>query len=124
MTAPERLLFVNGVVRTMDPGAPRAEAVLVKGSRMVAVGDLEGVRRRAERAERIDLEGRLLLPGFIDAHNHYLATGESMESVDVRYPAVCSIEDLVRTIAAAATKTPEGRWLRAWGFDHDKYPEG
>jgi predicted amidohydrolase YtcJ len=124
MTAPEQLLFFNGVIRTMDPGAPRAEAVAVHGSRIVAVGDLDDVRRGAERAEQIDLEGRLLLPGFVDAHNHYLATGESMGSVDVRYPAVRSIEDLVRTIAAAAAGTPEGRWIRAWGFDHAKYPEG
>jgi predicted amidohydrolase YtcJ len=124
MTAPERLLFVNGVIRTMDPRVPRAEAVAVHGSRIVAVGDLEDLRGWAARAEQIDLEGRLLLPGFIDAHNHYLATGESMASVDVRYPAVRSIEDLVRTIAAAAADTPAGRWIRAWGFDYAKYPEG
>lgn len=107
----------------MDPAAPTAEAVAVEGSRIVAVGTLADVRSRAARAEHIDLQGRLLLPGFIDAHNHYLATGESMASVDVRYPLVSTSEQLVRAIAAAAERTPPGEWIRAWGFDHAKYGE-
>src|SRR5262249_33310230 len=125
MSTRERLVFAGGVIRTMDPAAPRAEAVAVEGSRIAAVGTLdevpagllEGVRSRVARAEGTDLQGRLLLPGFIDAHNHYLATGESMASVDVRFPAVGSTGKLVRAIAAAAQKIPPGQWIRAWGFD-------
>jgi predicted amidohydrolase YtcJ len=124
VTAGTRLVFSGGVIRTMDPAAPRAEAVAVVGSRIVAVGALEDVRGRAGRAEQIDLGGRLLLPGFIDAHNHFLATGESMGSVDVRYPVVASTGQLVRVIAAAAGRTPPGQWIRAWGFDHAKYGHG
>lgn len=123
MTARGRLVFAGGMIRTMDPAVPRAEAVAVEGSRIAAVGSFEDVRSRMGRAEQIDLRGRLLLPGFIDAHNHYLATGESMASVDVRYPMVGSIEKLVRAIAATAEKTPPGQWIRAWGFDHAKYGE-
>jgi len=121
MTAGTRLVFSGGVIRTMDPAAPRVEAVAVEGSRIVAVGRLAEVRGRAGRAEHIDLQGRLLLPGFIDAHNHFLATGESMGTVDVRYPLVASTGQLVRAIAAAAGRTPPGQWIRAWGFDHAKY---
>src|SRR5215831_718258 len=121
MSTGERLVFAGGVIRTMDPAAPRAEAVAVEGSRIAAVGTLDEVRSRVGRAERIDLQGRLLLPGFIDAHNHYLATGKSMASVDVRFPAVGSTGELVRAIAAAAQKIPPGQWIRAWGFDHAKY---
>ena len=123
MTARTPLVFSGGVIRTMDPAAPRAEAVAVDGSGILAVGRLDDVRSRAGRAEQIDLQGRLLLPGFIDAHNHYLATGESMASVDVRYPVVDSVGKLVSAIAAAAAKTPPGQWIRAWGFDHAKYRE-
>jgi predicted amidohydrolase YtcJ len=97
-----RLVLSGGMIRTMDPAVPRAEAVAVEGSRIVAVGALEDVRARAGRAEQIDLQGRLLLPGFIDAHNHYLATGESMGSVDVRDPKVASTEELVSAIAVVA----------------------
>jgi predicted amidohydrolase YtcJ len=120
---PKRLLFSGGVIRTMDPAAPQAEAVAVEGSRIVAVGALEDVRGRSGQAEQIDLQGRLLLPGFVDAHNHYLATGESMASVDVRYPKVDSTEKLASAIAAVAMKTQPGQWIRAWGFDHAKYRE-
>lgn len=123
MTARDRLVFTGGVIRTMDPVVPRAEAVAVEGSHIAAVGTLEDVRSRSGRAEQIDLRGGLLLPGFIDAHNHYLATGESMASVDVRYPRVGSTEKLVHAIAAAADNRPPGQWIRAWGFDHAKYRE-
>jgi len=123
MTAGTRLVFSGGVIRTMDPAAPRAEAVAVEGSRIVAVGATDDVRGRAGQAEQIDLQGRLLLPGFIDAHNHFLATGESMGSVDVRCPLVASTGQLVDAIAAAAGKTAPGQWIRAWGFDHAKYGE-
>ena len=123
MTAGTRLVFSGGVIRTMDPAAPRAEAVAVEGSRIVAVGMSEDVRGRAGRAEWIDLQGRLLLPGFIDAHNHYLATGESIGSVDVRYPLVGSTGQLVAAVAEAAGTTPPGQWIRGWGFDHAKYGE-
>jgi predicted amidohydrolase YtcJ len=123
MTTCDRLIFMGGAIRTMDPSMPRAEAVAVEGSRILAVGALDYVRGYAGKAEQIDLRGRLLLPGFIDAHNHYLATGESMASVDVRYPRVASSGKLVAAIAAAAGKTPPGQWIRAWGFDHGKYAE-
>jgi len=124
MTARVRLIFVGGRIRTMNPAAPTAEAVAVEGSHIAAVGTLDEVRSRIGRAEQINLQGRLMLPGFIDAHNHYLATGESMASVDVRYPAVGSIESLVQAIAAAAENVPAGQWIRAWGFDHAKYAAG
>src|SRR5215469_7191122 len=112
MSTRERLVFAGGVIRTMDPAAPTAEAVAVEGSHIAAVGTLDEVRSRIGRAEQINLQGRLMLPGFIDAHNHYLATGESMASVDVRYPAVGSIESLVQAIAAAAENLPAGQWIR------------
>jgi predicted amidohydrolase YtcJ len=123
MTGHSGLLFHGGVIRTMDPAAPRAEAIAVEGSRIVAVGALDEVREQAGRAEQIDLRGGLLLPGFVDAHNHYLATGESMAALDVRYPMVASTGQLVSAIAAAAKTTPPGLWIRAAGFDHAKYGE-
>lgn len=123
MTSDQRFVFAGGVIRTMDPAVPTAEAIAVEGARIMAVGTLDEVRARVGRAEHIDLRGRLLLPGFVDAHNHYLATGESMASLDVRYPLVGSTGTLVRAIAAAAEQTPPGQWIRAWGFDHAKYGE-
>jgi predicted amidohydrolase YtcJ len=79
-------------------------------------------RRPAEPdPEAIDVGGRTIVPGFVDAHNHFLATGESLSSIDVRYPNVASCEDLAHVIHDAAESTPTGTWIHAFGFDHAKY---
>src|SRR5262249_53647562 len=119
-----RRLFVNGIVHTMEPASPRAEAVAVEGSRFAAVGTPAEARAAVPGAEEVGLGGRFVLPGFIDAHNHYLVTGESMGRLDVRYPGVRSIEDLVLALSNAAASTSAGQWIRAWGFDHAKYEQG
>jgi hypothetical protein len=62
-----------------------------------------------------------MVPGFIDPHNHYLSTGESMASLDLRYPAISSVEDLVEIVAQEAAETPAGSWIRGFGFDYAKY---
>jgi predicted amidohydrolase YtcJ len=115
------LALVNGRVYTADARGNRAGAVGLLGERIAVVGTDEEVLRALPDAERLDLGGRTVLPGFIDAHNHFLATGESLGWVDVRYPGVGSVDDLVAAIAEAAQRTPEGEWIRAFGFDHAKY---
>jgi predicted amidohydrolase YtcJ len=113
--------FVNGRVYTADAQGRWASSVAVDHGRIAAVGTDEDVRARFPHAERLDLGGRTVVPGFIDAHNHFLATGESLASVDVRYPAVASADDLIAALARAASETPKGGWVRAFGFDHAKY---
>ena len=114
-------LLHGGRVFTADRGRPWVDGVAFDRSGILALGAAEDLRDRLPRARGIDVGGRTVVPGFIDAHNHFLATGESLSSIDVRYPAVASSEDLVRAIAAAAAATPEGAWVRAFGFDHAKY---
>jgi predicted amidohydrolase YtcJ len=115
------LALVNGRVYTADPHGGWASAVGVSGGRIVAVGDDDAVLDALTDPEDIDLGGRLVLPGFIDAHNHFLATGESLGSVDLRYPGVSSVEGLIEAVSPAASETPKGEWIRAFGFDHGKY---
>ncbi len=115
------LALVNARVVTADERGTRASAVGIAGERIAVVGSDEEVLRALPDAERLDLGGRTVLPGFIDAHNHFLATGESLGWTDVRYPGVASVEDLVARVAEAAARTPAGAWVRAFGFDHAKY---
>jgi hypothetical protein len=117
----DRLVVTGGRVYTADARASWASAVAIDRGRITAVGGDEEVLEALPRAERLDVGGRTIVPGFIDAHNHFLATGESLASVDVRYPAVASTDDLVEVIARAASETPKGEWVRAFGFDHAKY---
>jgi predicted amidohydrolase YtcJ len=119
------LLIVNGRVWSGDPSNPRAQAVAVKEGRIAAVGTEATARGTVSRdATVIDAGGRTVLPGLIDAHNHYLATAEALASVNVRFPAVTSRADLTRVIGEVAEVTPPGRWIRAVGLDWSKFPDG
>src|ERR687891_1336940 len=77
------LIIVNAIVHTMDPARPNAEAVAIYGNRIVAVGSTKDIRKLAGPNTRtIDAEKRLVLPGFNDAHTHFLSGGFQLASVD------------------------------------------
>jgi hypothetical protein len=120
------LIFHNARVFTrMEPSRPHAEAVAVAGDRLLAVGSQAWVaRHRGPRTRLIDGGGLTLLPGFIDAHCHVLSYAASLLSIDCSPRAVRSIADIQATLAAAAARTPEGRWLRAVGYDEVDLAEG
>ena len=114
-------VIAGGRVFTASNTKPWAEALAIVGSRIVGVGSLDEVVGSFPGARMLDVEGRTVLPGLIDAHNHFLATGESLASVDARYPGTASIEELVRTLGDVARGTPTGTWVTAFGFDDAKY---
>ena len=114
-------LFAGGRVYTADTAGSFAEAVAVAAGRIVAVGSTAELAGLYPEAEQVDLNGRTMVPGFIDAHNHYLATGEGLQSIDARYPEIDSVEALAAAVAKAAATTPAGKWVSGFGFDHAKY---
>lgn len=116
-----RIAIVNGSIFTSDPDQPWAQAVGVAGDRISVVGSTDAVLRASEDAEVVDVAGRTVLPGFVDAHNHFLATGESLGSLDVRFPGVRSIAGLVSAIARACRSRAPGEMVRAHGYDDAKY---
>jgi predicted amidohydrolase YtcJ len=120
------LVLVNGRVFTARPGEPPfAGGVAIVGDRITAVGGDAAVRAMAPPdARQLDVDGRTILPGFIDPHHHLAFTGAELASVDVRYPGVASIADLVARIAEAAERTPDGTWIRAVGMNPEQYPDG
>lgn len=117
---PERV-FVDGRITTNDPALPRAEAFAVGSGRIVAIGDGPSVRDLAGAdTEVVGLDGKIVLPGFHDAHTH-LSSGALLRSrVDLRNAV--SPEDAARSVEAAARTRPEGTWIRGWGFDHTRWP--
>ena len=107
---------------TAERSLPWTDAVAFDEAAIVAVGTTEHVRAASPDARVIDVEGRTVVPGFIDAHNHYLATGESLASIDVRFPTVASVEGLIRAVAETAEATPPGETIRAFGLMHQDAP--
>jgi len=79
------LIIINGNVHTMDPDQPAASAIAILGTRIVALGSTDDIKQLAGPATKvIDAQGRLVLPGFNDAHVHFMSGGFQLSSVDLR----------------------------------------
>lgn len=116
------LVLDDADILTLDPTLPRAGSVGVLNGRIVAVagrGGLDG--HDAER--RISLDGRFVIPGFNDAHNHMQAFGATLREVPLSSDHVRSIEELVAAIRERAEATPPGVWVVGANYDHNKLAE-
>lgn len=114
------LAFVNGKVITVDRDFSVAQAVAVDGDRIVAVGANKDIKRvTGSRTEVIDLKGRTVLPGINDAHIHAALYGGTRPplTLDVGYPMVKSISDIVKAVAEKAKTARPGEWIRGMGWD-------
>lgn len=114
-------IYTGGAIFTGVRGSPWVEAVAVRETSVVATGGLVELLSLSPAAEVVDLAGGTLLPGLVDAHNHFLSTGESLASLDLRFPAVASGEDLLEVVRAAAASKPSGEPVVGFGFDNGKY---
>ena len=76
-----------------------------------------------EKSETIDLKGKTVIPGIIDAHMHPMMLAEYSKRIACLPPRVNSIEDLIDEISEAAKTTEEGGWICGWGYDEGKYAE-
>jgi predicted amidohydrolase YtcJ len=118
-------LFVNANALTMDPRTPRASAVAITNGRIAAVGDTDELLARRDRdTEVIDLGGRTVVPGFVDAHNHFGPTTLNPVSVDISSAVAPNIPSIQALIAEAARRTPPGGWIRAVGYSDLQLAEG
>ena len=98
-----------------------AEALAIHHDRIVAVGTRQAVRPLAgPQTRRIDLDGRIAIPAFNDAHQHLLPLGLGMLHVNVRPEQVRTLDDLLARIREAAASTPKGQWVIARGYDHNE----
>lgn len=115
------LLILNATVRTMDPAQPTAAAVAISGNRISAVGASANLRPLAGPKTRvIDAVGKLVLPGFNDAHVHWLTGGFSITNVDLR--GARSPDEFARRIGDFAKTLPKGRWILDGSWDHENWP--
>lgn len=114
------VIFIGGPVVTVAPGAPEAEALAVTGGRISAVGSTSDVMQlKQARTEVVDLEGRAILPAFVEAHGHPFEMGLSLAppAVDVRPFIVPTAARVWQKISDAAKATPKGTEILANGID-------
>ena len=121
---PDRgLAFVNGVVHTVDDALPRAEAIAVRDGRIVAVGTDDEARAAAgSGAEVLDLGGRMVLPGFQDAHVHAPPGGVHLNLCDLHDAGDAAAYAAI--IAAYAAAHPDRPWVHGSGWAMDRFPGG
>lgn len=114
------LVFRGGVVWTGNPDQPRASAVAVREGRIVAVGDAMSIEEWVGPSTRVEeLDGRTLLPGFIDSHVHFLDGGFKLSGVDLRDAA--TPEEFARRIGDFARTLPPGSWITGGDWDHEMW---
>ncbi len=119
------VVLVNGKIITVDATDTVAEAVAVKDGRIVAVGssaEIEALVGASTR--RIDLGGRAATPGLLDAHAHFGNGGATrMFVLDLSYPEVTSVADVVDKVAERVAQAEPGDWIRGRGWDEGKFEE-
>lgn len=115
-SGPIGLAVVNARVWTADPAAPWAEAIAVSGEEIAAVGASDEIRRLAAGVTPVDAAGRLVVPGFIDTHVHFVVGGFRLASVQLRDAS--TREEFVSRIRAFAATVPAGTWITGGDWDH------
>ncbi len=113
------VVFLHGVVITVNDRFRIEEAVAIKGNRIMKVGSDREIRRLVGPGTKvINLKGRALMPGFEDAHIHFLSLASFENQIDLS--EANSIDDLITMVRERDAVTPEGSWILGRGWDQEK----
>jgi hypothetical protein len=112
-------LYLNGKVYTVNDQSPLAEAFAVTGDRFVEVGSTARLRSRYNADTIVDLQGKPVYPGFLDAHAHVEGIGAALMTLNLNGKSLVEIRDAVR--GAAAGKRGD-QWVRGRGWDQNRWP--
>lgn len=117
-------ILINGNLITIDASNPGAQAIALKGDKILHVGTDDAVRSFAGTgANVIDLGGKTVTPGLIDAHNHLQVWGTLLNIYEpLLPPQVRSLDDMLAKLAAAVSKLPAGEWLQGYFWSVNPQP--
>ncbi|HEV7516495.1 MAG TPA: amidohydrolase family protein, partial [Thermoanaerobaculia bacterium] len=115
------LILKHGVFYPVEPPGRVEGSLAIRGGRIVYLGSDAGTDAlRGPKTRVVDLGGRAVTPGLIDAHSHLLNLGESLEEVDLF--GAPTYEEVVARVQAAARNLPPGAWVRGRGWDQNRWP--
>ena len=128
---PADAIYSGGAIVTVDRAGSTAEAVAVLGGKIVAVGGREAILKawRGAATTLVDLGGRTMVPGFVDAHSHFLNAVEMAGWVNVSCPPVGPVRDIAGLVAEVErfrdrTEPRPGRWIIGYGYDASTLSDG
>ena len=114
------LVVTNATVVTVDPALPQAEAIAVRGSEIVAVGTIASIDEWiGAGTEVVDAGGRLVIPGFIESHGHFMGLGRAKMILDLTTATTWS--EIVAMVADAAAEAEPGAWINGRGWHQEKW---
>lgn len=117
---PADLILRGGKIITVDEAKPEAEALAVRGDKIVAVGTDKEIKAYAgDSTKVINLDGKLAIPGFIDSHLHFTGIGQAQMALDLMH--VNNWDEIVAMVAEAVKKAQPGEWIRGRGWHQEKW---
>ncbi|HEX6059345.1 MAG TPA: amidohydrolase [Gemmatimonadaceae bacterium] len=117
---PADLVVRDARIHTVDDARPVAEAMAIRDGRIVFVGSDRGASVFVGARTRVlDLDGRTVIPGMVDAHAHLLGLGQSLRSVDL--VGTSSYEEVIARVVARAREVPAGTWITGRGWDQNDW---
>lgn len=117
-------IYVNGKIFTSDEENLYAEAMLVQDGVIRKVGNRKETEKLASSGCRIvDLQGKRVIPGFVDAHMHPVMLADYSRQISALPPKIYSIEDLIHAVQEQREKQGPGKWCLGWGYDEGKFAE-
>jgi predicted amidohydrolase YtcJ len=115
------LILRHGVFYTVEHPGRVEGSLAVRGGRIVYLGPDAGADAlRGPKTRVIDLAGRAVTPGLIDAHSHLGLLGQTLKQVDLT--GVATFDEVVRRVREAAGRVPAGTWIQGWGWDQNRWP--
>lgn len=118
--SPADVLYVHGHVLTMDEAFSTAEALAVRGDRIVGVGSTAEMRRKFSSPEEVDLGGKTVLPGLIDAHAHFVSLGIARMTVDLL--GAPTPDQAAARVQERVRRSEPGQWVRGRGWNQNLWP--
>lgn len=118
--------FVNGSVITVNKNNDICETVAIKDGKILYVGDKEGIEDYiGEKTKVVDLKGRTLMPGFVEAHSHFMLNAILLNEIviPIDYTICKSIKEIQEIIKRTAAKKKPGEWIILQGYDQNKLVE-
>ena len=114
------LVLTNGIIATVDDSNPNAEAVAILGEKIIAVGSRGEIKQYiGDSTQVIDLNGKFVMPGFIESHAHFLGLGNSKQMLDLH--TAKNWDEVIEMVARAADHSRYGDWIIGRGWHQEKF---